>query len=45
MVQHKLDLVRPFGPTIAKAVIPEDIISKLNDYIDEIIVNKKKAKN
>ena len=29
MVQHKLDLVRPFGPTIAKAVIPEDIISKL----------------
>ena len=44
MTQHKLDLVRPFGPVIAKAKIPEDIVSELNNYIDEIIVNQNKSK-
>ena len=34
--------VRPFGPMISKVTIPEDIINKLNEYIDKIITNEKK---
>ena len=34
---------RPFGPSIAKVIIPEDLISSLNDYIDKVIKDKKKV--
>jgi len=37
--------VKPFGPMIAKVTIPEDIIHKLNEYVDTIIINKKKSKD
>jgi len=33
----------PFGPTIAKIAIPEDMILKLNNYIDEIVKDEEKA--
>ena len=32
-----------FGPSILKAKIPKDIVDKLNSYVDEIIVDKKKS--
>ena len=35
---------RPFGPSVAKVTIPEDIIKNLNQYIDETIIDVKKAK-
>jgi hypothetical protein len=34
--------VRPFGPMISKVTIPKEIIVKLNEYVDKIIIDKKK---
>ena len=35
-------LIRPFGPSILKVKIPEDIVLKLNKYIDDIAKEPKK---
>ena len=44
---EKLDIqiAKPFGPTIAKVKIPEDMILKLNNYIDETIKDQEKSKS
>ena len=39
-----VELIRPFGPSIAKVKIPNQLIDDLNEYIDNIIENKQKAK-
>ena len=36
-------IVKPFGPSVVKVKIPEDIIDKLNSYIDEILNNNEKT--
>ena len=36
--------IRPFGPTICKVTMPQQIIDSLNNYVDEIINNKIKSK-
>ena len=43
MSNEEINFLRPFGPSIAKVKIPEDIISNLNQYIDEIILDEKKS--
>tara|TARA_Y100000816_G_C26026234_1_gene537066 strand:- start:455 stop:1084 length:630 start_codon:yes stop_codon:yes gene_type:complete len=43
MSNDEINFLRPFGPSIAKVKIPEDIISNLNQYIDEIILDEKKS--
>ena len=35
---------RPFGPMIAKVTMPNQIVEKLNTYVDKIIVDRKKVK-
>ena len=40
-----MKVVRPFGPTIAKVTMTEDLIKDLNNYHDEIISNDEKTKN
>ena len=35
---------RPFGPHVGRTTIPEDLINKLNKYVDEIILDKEKGK-
>ncbi len=37
-----MEIIRPFGPTVSLTKIPEDIIKKLNDYVDEVILDSKK---
>ena len=37
--------LRPFGPVICKVQMPNEIISNLNDYVDQIIKDEKKVKN
>lgn len=37
------NLLRPFGPTIAKIKIPENIIIALNDYVDKIVNDNQKT--
>tara|TARA_Y100001970_G_C13923622_1_gene694681 strand:- start:28 stop:654 length:627 start_codon:yes stop_codon:yes gene_type:complete len=39
-----MKVIRPFGPSIAKVSIPENLIKKLNDYIDQIISSTEKIK-
>ena len=38
-------IIRDFGPSVFKIKIPESIVTKLNDYIDKIIINEKKKKD
>ena len=40
-----MKIIRPFGPTIAKVSIPEELIYQLNNYLDEIILSKEKIKS
>ena len=37
-----IQILRPFGPSIVKLTIPQDMISKINDYVDRIIINDNK---
>jgi len=41
----EIKVSRPFGPSIAKATIPEKMVIDLNKYVDQIIINQSKSKN
>ena len=38
----EIKVLKAFGPSVAKVVIPEKILNDLNQYIDEILSNEKK---
>ena len=40
-----IKVIRPFGPSVAKVKIPNDLIVSLNNYIDNIIEDEKKSKS
>ena len=40
-----IKVVRPFGPSIARVKIPNDLIEILNSYVDKIISDEKKTKD
>ena len=44
MIDKKISVIRPFGPSIAKLIIPDILINKINQYVDEIIQDKNKQK-
>ena len=45
MTEKKLrTLYRPYGPSIGQTSIPEDLINKINNYIDELIKDEERAK-
>jgi len=44
MEESKLDIISPFGPSIAKVKIPEKIIKTLNDHVDEVKASEKMSK-
>tara|TARA_B100000401_G_scaffold415037_1_gene336376 strand:+ start:10 stop:636 length:627 start_codon:yes stop_codon:yes gene_type:complete len=39
---NDLKIMRPFGPSIVKITMPENLVIKLNDYVDKTIVDKDK---
>tara|TARA_B110000003_G_C16491705_1_gene473720 strand:- start:257 stop:886 length:630 start_codon:yes stop_codon:yes gene_type:complete len=39
----EIKISKPFGPSIVKAQIPKEIVIQLNDYIDQIIIDKQKS--
>jgi len=41
MGEEKLNIINPFGPSIAKVKIPDKIIKSLNDHVDKIRNNEK----
>ena len=45
MDTEDIKVIRPFGPTIAKVKIPENLVKELNDYTDSIISNDQKKKD
>ena len=42
---NDFQIIKPFGPSILKVSIPDQIISNMNNYVDEIIENKNKSEN
>ena len=44
MSESKIQVFKPFGPSVAKVTIPEDIIKKLNEYVDKTIADEDKSK-
>ena len=40
-----LEIIKPFGPSIAKVQLPDDIVNEMNNYTDDIIKNKSKSKD
>ena len=41
--KNKIQIFRPFGPSVAKVIMSEEIIKLLNDYVDKIVDDKKKS--
>ena len=44
MEKINIELIKIFGPSILKVSIPKPIIDNLNNYIDKIVLDKKKSK-
>ena len=40
-----MEVIRPFGPTIAKTTIPESLVKELNSYVDETLSDEKKSQD
>ena len=34
---ENIEILQPFGPSIAKVTIPDEMIKLMNNYIDEVI--------
>tara|TARA_B100000029_G_scaffold80596_1_gene71866 strand:+ start:1069 stop:1704 length:636 start_codon:yes stop_codon:yes gene_type:complete len=45
MENEEIKVIRPFGPSIAKVKIPNELVETLNNYIDKIILDENKIKN
>ena len=41
----EINLIKPFGPSILKTEIPDDVLQKLNNYIDKIVEDGQKSIN
>ena len=39
---YDLKVIRPFGPSIARIKMPDELIENLNNYIDKIILDTNK---
>ena len=44
MDENKLNIIKPFGPAIAKVKMPKKIINALNDHVDKIVNNEELSK-
>ena len=41
---NNFEIKKPFGPSVVKVTLNEDIIKSMNDYVESIIKNEKKSK-
>tara|TARA_A100001011_G_scaffold257273_1_gene265543 strand:+ start:540 stop:680 length:141 start_codon:yes stop_codon:yes gene_type:complete len=41
----EIKIFKPFGPPIGKFEIEQDLITKINKYIDKLVQDKKKVLN
>lgn len=42
--ENKLDILKPFGPPIGVTNLPDALIDKINNFIDEVVKDKNKSK-
>ena len=42
-LEKDFEIIKPFGPSVLKVKIPENIINELNNYIDQTIADEQKA--
>ena len=40
-----IEIKKPFGPSIAKIIMPGEVISSMNAYVEEIIKDNAKSKD
>ena len=40
----EIKVVKPFGPSIARAKMSNELVKTLNDYVDNILKDEKKLK-
>jgi len=43
--KNELKVIKPFGPTIARVKMSNELIKVLNDYVDKTISDKNKIKD
>ena len=36
------EILKPFGPSILKVTIPNEIVSEMNKYVDDLTLNQEK---
>ena len=39
-----IDIRRPFGPSVAKIIIPNEIVISMNQFVEETITDEKKSR-
>ena len=39
------EILKPFGPSILKVIIPDEIVSDMNNYVDKLILDQDKLSN
>ena len=44
MPESEIQITRPFGPSVAKAKMSNELVETLNKYIDDIVSNEEKSK-
>ena len=44
MPESQIQITRPFGPSIAKAQMSDELVKTLNKYVDDIIADDEKSK-
>ena len=45
MNQGSLKIYKPFGPSVAKVIMPTELVDALNKYTEEVINDQKKSEN
>ena len=45
MSKENYFILRPFGPSVVKLKMPENLVDKLNTYVDKIISDEKNLQN
>ena len=44
MPESQIQITRPFGPSIAKVQMPDELVKSLNKYVDDILADDEKSK-
>ena len=43
MSNQTLKIIKPFGPSLGMTQMPQNVVNKINDYVDKVIKDSKKS--